>query len=281
MLDNASQDGSVEAASRHPVTTEVIALPERQGKAANDSLLLQRARGRFCLLLNEDSELELGCVVALYAALDRDERGRRGRRDARAARTASSSPRRGASRPPAPRCCPRCGCTSASSCRARATTCGGWTGCSRRRCSCAAQRPRTSATSTPTSSSTPTRSTSASASRTPATACSTSPPPAPSTTSSCRPAASRAGGSSSSPATATATCASTTRGSRPTRCGFLTAWTYALRAVGALVLPGHNPKRYLKHVTATLFPRRGEGLREGAEEFNRRLEPPVGRVDFD
>src|SRR5688572_21979603 len=57
VLDNASQDGSVEAASRHPVTTEVIALPERQGKAANDSLLLQRARGRFCLLLNEDSEL--------------------------------------------------------------------------------------------------------------------------------------------------------------------------------------------------------------------------------
>ena len=74
VLDNASQDGSVEAASRHPVTTEVIALPERQGKAANDSLLLQRARGRFCLLLNEDSELELGCVVALYTALDRDER---------------------------------------------------------------------------------------------------------------------------------------------------------------------------------------------------------------
>ena len=61
----------------------------------------------------------------------------------------------------------------------------------------------------------------------------------------------------------------------------LTAWTYAIRAVAALVLPGHNPKRYFKHVTATLFPRRGEGLREGAEEFNRRLEPPVGRVDFD
>jgi GT2 family glycosyltransferase len=57
---------------------------------------------------------------------------------------------------------------------------------------------------------------------------------------------------------------------------WLTAWTYLWRAAGALVLPGHDPKRYLKHVTATLFPGRGEGLAEGAEEFNRRLKgPPV------
>ena len=55
-------------------TTEVIALPERRGKAANDSALLQRARGRFCLLLNEDSELEPGATVALHAALAADER---------------------------------------------------------------------------------------------------------------------------------------------------------------------------------------------------------------
>ena len=30
------------------------------------------------------------------------------------------------------------------------------------------------------------------------------------------------------------------------------------------VVPGHDPKRYMKHVTATLFPNRGEGLREAA-----------------
>jgi N-acetylglucosaminyl-diphospho-decaprenol L-rhamnosyltransferase len=54
----------------------------------------------------------------------------------------------------------------------------------------------------------------------------------------------------------------------------LTAWTYGVRAIGALVLPGHNPKRYFKHVSATLFPKRGEGLREGAEEFNRQLRAP-------
>ena len=50
---------------------------------------------------------------------------------------------------------------------------------------------------------------------------------------------------------------------------WLTAWTYALRALAALVLPGHSPARYWRHVTATLFPRRGEGLREAADAYNR------------
>jgi N-acetylglucosaminyl-diphospho-decaprenol L-rhamnosyltransferase len=55
----------------------------------------------------------------------------------------------------------------------------------------------------------------------------------------------------------------------------LTAWTYGWRAVGALVLPGHSAKRYAKHVSATLFPKRGEGLAEAAEEFNRKLKAPL------
>jgi N-acetylglucosaminyl-diphospho-decaprenol L-rhamnosyltransferase len=49
---------------------------------------------------------------------------------------------------------------------------------------------------------------------------------------------------------------------------WLTAWTYALRALAALVLPGHSPRRYWRHVTATLHPERGEGLREAAREYN-------------
>jgi GT2 family glycosyltransferase len=50
---------------------------------------------------------------------------------------------------------------------------------------------------------------------------------------------------------------------------WLTAWPYALRALAALVLPGHSPRRYWRHVTATLRPERGEGLREAAAEYNR------------
>src|SRR4051795_10937342 len=69
VLDNASWDGSAEAARSHPVTSDVIALDVRRPRGENASELLQRARGRFCLLLDEDSELEPGATVALHAAL--------------------------------------------------------------------------------------------------------------------------------------------------------------------------------------------------------------------
>ena len=74
VLDNASSDGSAVAARQHPVTDEVIALSQRRGKGENDSDLLQRARGRLCLLLNEDSELLPGATQALREALDANAR---------------------------------------------------------------------------------------------------------------------------------------------------------------------------------------------------------------
>ena len=72
VLDNASADGSAEAVrERHP-GARLFALERRTGKADNDSLLLREARGRYCLLLNEDSELQEGAVQALLDALEAD-----------------------------------------------------------------------------------------------------------------------------------------------------------------------------------------------------------------
>jgi N-acetylglucosaminyl-diphospho-decaprenol L-rhamnosyltransferase len=70
VLDNGSRDGSAQAAQAHPAVDEVIALSERCGKGLNDSELLRRARGRYALLLNEDSELQPGATLALHQALE-------------------------------------------------------------------------------------------------------------------------------------------------------------------------------------------------------------------
>jgi len=69
VLDNGSRDGSAQAARAHSAVDELIAHEERRGKGLNDSELLRSARGRYVLLLNEDSELQPGAVVALHAAL--------------------------------------------------------------------------------------------------------------------------------------------------------------------------------------------------------------------
>jgi GT2 family glycosyltransferase len=69
VLDNGSRDGSAQAAAAHPAVDETIALEQRRGKALNDSELLRRARGRYGLLLNEDSELLPGATLALWEAL--------------------------------------------------------------------------------------------------------------------------------------------------------------------------------------------------------------------
>jgi N-acetylglucosaminyl-diphospho-decaprenol L-rhamnosyltransferase len=72
VLDNASEDGSAEAVRSLGRDIRLIALDRRAGKAENDSRLLQEARGKFCLLLNEDSELQSGAVAALLGALQSD-----------------------------------------------------------------------------------------------------------------------------------------------------------------------------------------------------------------
>jgi N-acetylglucosaminyl-diphospho-decaprenol L-rhamnosyltransferase len=72
VLDNASDDGSAEAVREHYPDARLVALDRRTGKAENDSTLLREARGRLCLLLNEDSELRDGATRALLDALEAD-----------------------------------------------------------------------------------------------------------------------------------------------------------------------------------------------------------------
>lgn len=76
VLDNASDDGSAEAVRAweaegrsEGLPLRLFALERRTGKAENDSLLLREATGELCLLLNEDSELQAGAVEALVATL--------------------------------------------------------------------------------------------------------------------------------------------------------------------------------------------------------------------
>jgi GT2 family glycosyltransferase len=72
VLDNASEDGSAEAARALGGDIRLIELERRTGKAENDSTLMREAKGRYCLLLNEDSELLPGASAELIAALDAD-----------------------------------------------------------------------------------------------------------------------------------------------------------------------------------------------------------------
>jgi len=79
VLDNHSDDGSVglvaEIARRQSEIGDrlrLIVAERRQGKAVNDTLLLESAKGELCLLLNEDSELLPGAAAALVGALRDD-----------------------------------------------------------------------------------------------------------------------------------------------------------------------------------------------------------------
>ena len=74
VLDNASTDGSADAVRALGGDITLIEQPRPTGKAENDSLLMERAKGKYCLLLNEDSELKPGTAAVLIAALEADPR---------------------------------------------------------------------------------------------------------------------------------------------------------------------------------------------------------------
>ena len=276
VLDNGSRDGSAQAARTHPAVDETIALHERRGKALNDSALMERARGRYALLLNEDSELLAGATLALWQALQAHP-------DAACAGAMllrPDGPPDGAAEGRAQACAWRFPTVATAlagalfvhrlytvQSRGEHTREVDWCQSSAllvRRAAAAqvnymdpdffvysdevdfARRLRD------------------------------------------------AGWRSlyvpqaraihheqlSTGASGERRIVEMARGrdlymrkhhsagsARAVR--WLTAWSYALRALAAMALPGHSPRRYWRHVTATLMPGRGEGLREAAEEYNR------------
>jgi N-acetylglucosaminyl-diphospho-decaprenol L-rhamnosyltransferase len=268
VLDNASRDGSAGAARAHPAVDELIRLRQRRGKGANDTALLQRARGRYCLLLDADAELRPGATAALVAALEEHEDAAAAGAeliDERGARQASAFrfPSPGAALLTALGLHRRFVVQSRGT-RTRAVDWSqsaallvrrdaaeriGWLDpaffvysddvdfCKRLRDAGravlfvpAAQAIRHD----------------------------------------------RRGGGALPERGIVELSRNRDRymrkhhgpaAARAVR--WLTAWTYAVRSVLAVAAPGHDPRRYRRHVTATLFPGRGEGLSEAAADFNR------------
>jgi GT2 family glycosyltransferase len=74
VLDNASDDGSAAAVTARGGDIRLLALERRTGKGENDSTVLREGRGEYALLLNEDAELQAGAPAALVEALEADPR---------------------------------------------------------------------------------------------------------------------------------------------------------------------------------------------------------------
>jgi hypothetical protein len=272
VLDNGSRDGSAQAAREHPAVDETIALEERRGKALNDSELLRRARGRYGLLLNEDSELRPGATLALFEALEeRPHVACAGARLLRPDGTEQAS----AWRFPTP-------LTALAGALLLHRLLTVQSGGTRTRevdwCQSAALLVRRAAAeqidfldadffvySDEVDFARRLRDAGWGSVYVPA-AVAAHHEQLSSDTGSARRIVEMVRNRDlymrkhhSPAATLTAR--------------WLTAWTYSLRALAALVLPGHSARRYWRHVTATLSPGRGEGLREAAADYNRAHDP--------
>ncbi|WP_205696126.1 glycosyltransferase family 2 protein [Conexibacter sp. SYSU D00693] len=268
VLDNASSDGSAGAARRHPTVDEVVALEQRHGKAENDTALLQRARGRYGLLLNEDSELRPGATAALHAALEADPRA--GAAGAKLLRP-DGAPQASAWRFPTP-----------LSALAAALFL-------HRRLTVQSRGTRTRRVDWAQSAALLVR-------REAAAAIDFFDPlffVYSDEVDFCKRLRDAGWSTLYVPDAVCVHHEQLSTGAVPERrivelsrnrdrymrkhhsaaaaalVRWLTAWTYALRALAALALPDHDPRRYWRHVTATLNPSKGEGLREAAYERNR------------
>ena len=267
VLDNASDDGSAAALRARGEDIELIELTERRGKALNDSELMARARGRYCLLLNEDSELAPGAAAALYRALEEDAQAACAvaalrRPDGSAQASAWRFPGVGTALAAALMLA-RPLIVQSTGTRTRRVDWGQSAALAVRR-EAAAQvgwmdpeffvysdevdfQKRLAAAGWHTL-------------YVPAAVAihheqlSTGALPARRIVENAR------GRDRYMRKHHGATAAALVR--------WLTAWSYAVRALGALVLPGHDPRRYGAHAVAALWPARGKGLREAADDYN-------------
>ncbi len=268
VLDNASGDGSAGAARRHSAADTVIALEQRRGKGENDSELLRRARGRYALLLNEDSELLAGATAALHGAMEAEPRA--GAAGARLLRP-DGSVQPSAWRFPTP----RTAFIGALFLHRRLTV------QSRGADTRVVHWAQSAALMV----------------RTEAAAEIGGFDPLFFVYSDevdfCKRLRDAGWSTLYVPGAAAIHHEQLSTGAVPERrivelsrnrdrymrkhhspgaarvVRWLTAWTYAVRSAAAVVLPGHDPRRYWRHVTATLRPDRGEGLREAALDHNR------------
>jgi GT2 family glycosyltransferase len=268
VLDNGSRDGSAEAARAHPAVDELIALPARRGKALNDSELLRRARGRYGLLLNEDSELLPGAVLALHAALEANPNAACA---GAALRRPDGSPQACAWRFPTVWTAiagalfmHRLLVVQSRGARTRTVD---W-------CQSAAMLVRRSAAaevgyldadffvySDEVDFARRLRDAGWLSLYVPAAVAVHHEQLATGTVPEARIVEMSRNRDLYMRKHHSAQAARAVR--------WLTAWAYLVRALGALILPGHSARRYWRHVTATLRPERGKGLREAAEAYNR------------
>ncbi len=267
VLENGSRDGSAQAAREHTTVDQLIEHHQRRGKATNDSELLARARGRYALLLNEDSELRPGATLALWHALEANPAAACAgaqllRPDGRAQPCAWRFPSVATALAGALLLHRRYTVQSTGALTCEVDWCQSSALLVRRRAASEigyldpdffvysdevdfARRLRDAGwlslyvpdaraihhEQLSTSSFSQRRIVEMARNR------------------------DLYMRKHHSPAAARAV-------------RWLTAWPYALRALAALVLPGHSPRRYWRHVVATLLPQRGEGLREAAAEYN-------------
>ncbi len=268
VLDNASTDGSVGVARNHPTVDLLITRDQRRGKAQNDTTLLRRARGRYVLLLNEDSELLPGATLALHDAMERNLRaGAAGAKLLRPSGRAQPS----AWRFPSP-----------STALAAALFIHRWTTVQSR-----GDVPRRVDWA---------QSAALLVRRQAAREIGWFDPQFfvySDEVDFCKRLADAGWHTVYVPSAVAIHDEQLSTDEVPERrivelsrnrdrymhkhhsalsaalVRWLTAWTYAVRALAATVLPGHDPKRYWFHVKATLHPERGEGLREAAMDYNR------------